>query len=66
MDVVTGATYSSNAIADAYLDAYKKAVEANGGKTDDTDKEDTKKDTPDVIDDGQEEATGTITDGTCR
>lgn len=66
VDTVTGATYSSNAIVDAYLDAYKKAVAANGGKTDapDDDKEDTKDKTPDVIDEGEEEPTGTITDGT--
>lgn len=32
VDVVSGATYSSNAIVSAYLDAYGKAVAKNGGK----------------------------------
>ncbi|HAD19982.1 MAG TPA: hypothetical protein DCF42_06240 [Lachnospiraceae bacterium] len=31
VDVVSGATYTSNAIQEAYLSAYKKAVEAGGG-----------------------------------
>lgn len=34
VDVVSGATYSSEAIKAAYMDAYRKAVRANGGKTD--------------------------------
>lgn len=69
VDAVSGATYSSNAIVDAYLDAYKKAVAANGGKTDD-DKNDTKKDTeektPDIMEDEEEKPSGTVTDGTYR
>lgn len=31
IDVVSGATYTSNAIQEAYSEAYKKAVEAGGG-----------------------------------
>lgn len=70
VDVVTGATYSSNAVIDAYLDAFQKAAAANGGKTDQNkdkdDKKDTKTETPEVIEDEEETPEGTVTDGTYR
>lgn len=71
VDVVSGATYSSNAIADAYLDAYGKAVQANGGKVTEKPKEDTEtpKDDTKTPEEPMEDTevpkpSGTVKDGT--
>ncbi|MCD8146822.1 MAG: FMN-binding protein, partial [Clostridiales bacterium] len=46
-DVVSGATYSSNAILAAYQDAYAQAVAAGGGTVDTTEESDESDDTQD-------------------
>lgn len=67
VDVVSGATYSSNAIVDAYQDAYNKAVSQNSkakGKTKGkaAAKDSTKKTLP--SDDTENIPAGTVQDGT--
>lgn len=68
VDAVSGATYSSNAIADAYLDAYGKAVKANGGKAPKKDTKEPEEETeiPDepMEDSEISEPSGTVKDGT--
>lgn len=67
VDVVSGATYSSNAVVDAYMDARNKAIEANDNtatkKAKATATPRTTKQ-PSVIDDVNITNTGTIQDGT--
>ena len=68
VDVVSGATYSSNAIIDAYLDAYNKAVGSKKDKIDKNkknkkEKEDTEK-KDDINNDNEKVVSGKVKDGT--
>jgi len=68
VDVVSGATYSSNAIIDAYLDAYNKAVGSKKDKIDKNkknkkEKEDTEK-KDDINNDNENVVPGKVKDGT--
>lgn len=63
VDVVSGATYSSQAIVNAYREAYNSAVSQNGKKKKKTVSRDTEKKTlPD--DDSESIPAGTVQDGT--
>lgn len=64
VDVVSGATYSSNAIISAYADAYKKAVSANSGKKSKQEETTKEKETGNIIEDeAYTEPTGVAKDG---
>ncbi|MCD7928917.1 MAG: FMN-binding protein [Clostridiales bacterium] len=56
-DVVSGATYSSNAILAAYQDAYAQAVAAGGGTVDTTEESDESDDTEDGDEDNDTDET---------
>lgn len=69
VDVVSGATYSSNAIIDAYLDAYNKAIGSKKKKIDKKNNKNNKKEDSgkkeDINNDGDENVvSGKVKDGT--
>lgn len=68
VDVVSGATYSSNAIVSAYLNAKEKAIQANSKTSNkksqkSTKKKNTKVSAPKITDTSSQTPTGQVTDG---
>ncbi|MCR5703259.1 MAG: FMN-binding protein [Eubacterium sp.] len=63
VDTVSGATYSSNAIKDAYMNALVKAIEANGGKAEKKKNSPTKNSAKKISENEEAGVKGKIRDG---